>query len=165
MPFPLWSRDPWVWGQLILFLLIGFGLPYAAAQVPTESALADLLEPRSDWRFLGLVVMAAGVAIAAAAVRVMGDNLTPATTPRESGALVTHGIYRHVRHPIYLGVILVLWGLAWILSTWVMGLVAGGVSLVYFDRKAAVEERKLTARFPEFPAYRDRVPRLLPRLR
>jgi protein-S-isoprenylcysteine O-methyltransferase Ste14 len=165
MSLPRWLRDPWVWGQLILFLLVGIGLPFAAARVPTASTLAGLLQPRSDWRFLGLVVMAAGVAIAGAGVRVMGENLTPATTPRESGELVTHGIYRQVRHPIYLGVILVLWGLAWVLSTWIMGLVAAGLSLAFFDRKAAVEERNLSARFAEYPAYRDRVPRLLPRLR
>jgi len=165
MSLPRWSRDPWVWGQLILFVLIGIGLPYAARHVPPDSRLAGLLQPRSAWRYLGLAPMTAGLALMAAGVRAMGRNLTPATMPRRHGELVTHGIYRRVRHPIYLGAILVLWGLAWVLSTWIMGLVVAGASLAYFDRKAAVEERNLAARFAEFPAYRDRVPRLLPRLR
>jgi protein-S-isoprenylcysteine O-methyltransferase Ste14 len=165
MRLPRWSRDPWVWGQLVLVLLIGIGLPFASHRVPPDNWLADLLEPRSDWRYLGLSILGAGLTLMAAGVRALGRNLTPATMPRRSGALVIHGIYRHVRHPIYLGAILLLWGLAWVLSTWVMGLVAAVVSLAYFDRKAAVEERNLAARFAEFPAYRDRVPRLLPRLR
>lgn len=165
MPFPRWLRDPWVWGQLILFLVIGIGLPAAARRVTPDSGLGHLVLPQSPWRHLGLVIIAAGLAIVVAGARAMGENLTPATMPRTRGELVTHGIYRHVRHPIYLGVILVLWGLGWVLSTWIMGLIAAGLSLAYFDRKAAVEERNLAARFPEFPAYRDHVPRLLPRLR
>jgi protein-S-isoprenylcysteine O-methyltransferase Ste14 len=161
MPFPRWLRDPLVWGQLILFLLVTLGLPLSARHAPPGS----LLLPVGSWRYLGLAPLMAGLALVAAGARAMGKNLTPATTPRAEAELVTGGIYRHVQHPIYLGVILFLWGLGWLQSTWLTGLLVAGISLAYFDRKAAVEERNLAARFPEYPAYRDRVPRLLPRPR
>ena len=165
MSFPRWLRDPWVWGQLILFLLVALGLPFAGRHASPDSTPGRLLRPAGSWRFLGLAPVLAGLALVAAGARSMGKNLTPATTPRAEAELVTGGIYRHVRHPIYLGVILVLGGLGWLQSTWLTGLLVAGISLAYFDRKAAAEERNLAARFPEYPAYHDRVPRLLPRLR
>lgn len=165
MSFPGWLRDPWVWGQLILVLLVAVGLPVAVRYAPAGSGPGIVLHPVSSWRYAGLAPVITGLALLAAGAYAMGKNLTPATTPRPEGELVTGGIYRHVRHPIYLGVILVLWGLAWLQSTWLAGLLVGGISLAYFDRKAAAEERKLTARFPGYQAYRDGVPRLLPRLR
>jgi len=158
-------RDPWVWGQLILFLLVTLGLPFAGRRVSPGSGLGRLLRPVGSWRYLGLAPVVAGLALVAAGARSMGKNLTPATTLRAGSELVTSGIYRHVRHPIYLGVIFVLWGFGWMFSTWLAGLLIAGISLGYFDRKAAVEERNLAARFPEYPAYRDGVPSLLPRLR
>lgn len=165
MPLPRWLRDPWVWGQLALFLLVALGLPIAVRQTSAGSALGRLLQPAGSWRYLGLAPVTIGLALVIAGARTMGKSLTPGTTPRVEGELVTGGIYRHLRHPIYLGVILVLWGLSWLQSTWMTGLLVAGISLAYFDRKAAAEERKLAARFPEYQAYRDTVPRLLPRLR
>jgi protein-S-isoprenylcysteine O-methyltransferase Ste14 len=165
MPFPRWLRDPWVWGQLILFLLVAVGLPVAIRHAPAGSVAGRLLHPVSPWRYAGLAPAVIGLTLVVAGARAMGRNLTPATTPRREAELVTGGIYRRVRHPIYLGVILVLWGIAWLQSTGLGGLLVAGISLAYFDRKAAAEERKLTARFPEYQAYRDSVPRLLPRLR
>jgi len=165
MSFPRWLRDPGVWGQLVLFLLVALGLPIAVRQTSARSALGRILRPAGSWRYLGLVLVTIGLALVVAGARSMGENLTPATTPRLQGELVADGTYCHVRHSIYLGVILVLRGLGWLQSTWLTGLRVAGTSLAYFDRKAAAEERKLAARFPEYQSYRDGVPRLLPRLR
>lgn len=164
MAAPRWIRDPWVWGQFALALAVVVGLPLAAGRTTPGTLAGRLLGPGGGWQPMGLVVMLGGVAVAAAGVRTMGRNLTPATRPRRDATLVTHGIYARVRHPIYLGVVLAMWGYAWAVTSALMGLLVAGVALGYFDRKAAVEERHLAARFPDYPAYRNRVPRLLPRL-
>jgi protein-S-isoprenylcysteine O-methyltransferase Ste14 len=92
----------------------------------------------------------------------LGPNLTPATEPLPNGALVVHGAYRFVRHPIYLGVTLLLWAVAWWHTGPEVGFAIGLVALLYFDRKAAVEERWMARRFPGYADYRARVPKILP---
>lgn len=153
-------RDPWVWGQLILVLAVGIGAPLLPRLVSCGELglLLNRIDP--DWiRWLGAPVMAAGVGVAGWGVRSLGPALTPGTEPLAGAPLVTGGAYAHVRHPIYLGVVLFLSGytLAW--SNWTLALALGWVSLGYFEAKARMEERKLADRHPQYAAYARRVPR------
>jgi protein-S-isoprenylcysteine O-methyltransferase Ste14 len=78
--------------------------------------------------------------------------------------LVIHGVYGQVRHPIYAGVILLLIGLG-MLNGNLARIAVGGLSLLFFDRKAALEERWLAERFPAYADYRREVRwRVLPGL-
>jgi len=154
------ARDPWVWGQTALFLLIGLAAPLLPRHVNLGEAdfLLNRIDP--DWiRWLGVAVMTAGAAVVAWGVRSLGRNLTPGTEPLPGAELITTGAYAHVRHPIYAGVVLLLAGytLAW--SNWTLGLVVGGVAFQYFQAKAGAEERWLMERFPAYKAYMRHVPR------
>ena len=73
-------------------------------------------------------------------------------------------MYGRVRHPIYSGVVLssLGWSLAWLSLA---GVAFTALVFLFFDRKAAFEERLLGARFPEYAAYARRVGKLLPRIR
>jgi protein-S-isoprenylcysteine O-methyltransferase Ste14 len=155
-------RDPWVWGQGLLFLAVGT-LPLLRQSLPPDSLGARLLQPAElPWRLLALVPLAPGLLMLVWGAISLGRNLTPATEPLAEGELVEHGAYTLVRHPVYLGVILCLWSLGWWLTSPRIGLVVVVVSYVYFDRKAAVEERRMVARFPGYDAFRRRVPKLIP---
>ena len=154
------ARDPWVWGQTALFLLIGLAAPLLPRHVNLGEAdfLLNRIDP--DWiRWLGVAVMTAGAAVVAWGVRSLGRNLTPGTEPLPGAELITTGAYAHVRHPIYAGVVLLLAGytLAW--SNWTLGLVVGIIALQYFQAKAGVEERWLMERFPAYKTYMRHVPR------
>lgn len=158
-------RDPWVWGQMLLMLAVG-ALPWLAGRVPPDGVAGHLLRPAAPgWRLAAVVALIPGLGMLIWGALSLGPNLTPATEPRTKGTMVERGAYRVVRHPIYLGLSLTLWGLAWGLTTPTMGLIAGIVSFGYFDRKAAVEERWMLARFPAYAAYRTRVRKLIPGLR
>lgn len=154
------ARDPWVWGQLALFLLIGAAAPLLPRHVNLGELdpMLNRLDP-DRIRRLGWLVAAGGIAVAVWGVRSLGRSLTPGTEPLPDAPLVTGGAYAHVRHPIYLGVVLVLTGytLAW--SNWTLALVLGFVSLKYFDAKARVEERWLVARYPAYESYMRHVRR------
>jgi protein-S-isoprenylcysteine O-methyltransferase Ste14 len=148
-------RDPWVWGQVAMVAAVVAVLPAAAARW-------GVLDPAGPSRWLGLALILAGVAIASAGAVTLGPNLTPATEPLPSGQLVTRGIYRVVRHPIYLGVSTLLAGYGMLRGGWWAGVAAFAVALTYFELKARVEERFLVTRTAGYEEYRRRVPRILP---
>ena len=82
----------------------------------------------------------------------------------EVRGLVTHGPYRHVRHPVYLGELGALTGLVLAApSLWNAGALA--VSFAAQGVRMRLEERALAAEFPEYAEYAARTPRLVPRLR
>ena len=154
------ARDRWVWGQLALFLLIGFGAPLLPRHVNLGDA--DFMLNRIDpgWiRALGIGLLLLGAFLFAWGVRSLGGNLTPGTEPLPHGELVTGGAYDRVRHPIYGGLVIALAGytLAW--SNWTLALLFGLAALKYFQAKASVEEDWLVERFPGYKSYQRRVPR------
>ena len=154
------ARDPWVWGQLGLFLLVGLAAPLLPRYVNLGSADALLNRIDPDWiRGLGLALMAAGGLIALWGIRSLGRNLTPGTEPLPGAELITTGAYARVRHPIYAGVVLLLAGYTVAWSNWTLGLAVGFVALHYFQAKATAEERWLVERFPAYSTYMRQVPR------
>ncbi|GAB3977339.1 hypothetical protein GCM10029978_066780 [Actinoallomurus acanthiterrae] len=110
----------------------------------------------------GVLLAAVGVGIVVAASIALGRrSLSPFPKPRPGAALVQHGIFAVVRHPIYTGLTVVVlgWGLVWsslFTVAWAL------VLLVFFDVKARREERWLAEQFPDYAAYQKRVPKLIP---
>jgi protein-S-isoprenylcysteine O-methyltransferase Ste14 len=82
--------------------------------------------------------------------------------PYTALAFRTPGLYRLVRHPLYVGWLTVFWATP---TMTVAHLVFAAVLTVYILVAIVFEERDLTAAFPEYADYRQRVPMLLPRLR
>ena len=109
----------------------------------------------------GAALAAIGLIVLAWAVRELGRSMTPLPEPRKGGELVTSGPFRVVRHPVYLGALLVVVGLSFVYS-W-PALIPSSALAVLWAAKARVEERYLVARFPEYEQYRRRVrSRLVP---
>lgn len=154
------ARDPWVWGQTALMLLVAIAAPLLPRYV--NLGKADFMLNRIDpaWiRWLGGLIMVVGGVKLVQAVQSLGRNITPAIEPLAGAELITTGAYAHSRHPIYGGVVLLLTGytLAW--SNWTLALIVGWIALQYFSAKARAEEKWLVQRFPEYASYRQRVHR------
>ena len=83
-------------------------------------------------------------------------------TPESSSALVSGGVYRFTRNPMYLAMLCVLIGWALVVSN-VAALVMLPLFVAYLNRfQIRPEERALHARFgAEFERYRDSVRRWL----
>ncbi len=134
-------------------------------------AVARLAVPRADWqsvtfhapwaRFLGLAILLAATALTLWARFVLGLMWSAAPAVREGHQLRTSGPYAITRHPIYtglLGSMLLAGGGPW--------MVPFPVALILIEFKIRIEERFMTAEFPdEYPRYRNRVPQLVPGLR
>jgi protein-S-isoprenylcysteine O-methyltransferase Ste14 len=85
-----------------------------------------------------------------------------AAAPSVSDALVEHGLYAYVRHPLYDGVLLELGGAALVRPTWPM-LLSCGLAAGWVIVQAWAEEQDLLQRLPGYKAYIQRVPRFVPR--
>ena len=90
----------------------------------------------------------------------LAENWSPEPEQKASHALVTHGVFRWARHPMYA---VFLWAsIGTLLATlnWVVCL-AYVVATAWQLQRIPEEERILTSLFPEeYPEYRARVPAL-----
>ncbi len=114
----------------------------------------------SERIFIGVILMAAGAGLAIPAVlafRTAGTNVEPW---KPSTALATQGIYNWLRNPMYVGLTLILAGLAILLaSDWMLVMTIVIVPVIHFG-VVMREERYLTAKFGEaYRQYRNKVPR------
>ncbi|MGM0769637.1 MAG: methyltransferase family protein [Pseudomonadota bacterium] len=143
---------------LLLVLVIG-GLMWGVSAVTSPVPLGDTVrQVVTGWLF---VVGALFPVVGVVAFRRARTTVAP-RAPEASSALVTSGIYRYSRNPMYMG--FTFWLLAWAVflgSGWaLLGLVA---FVLYMNRfQIAPEERALRTLFgEEFRAYEQRVRRWL----
>lgn len=113
--------------------------------------------------FGGVLIGLGLVGVAVAALR-LGPALTPTPVPTEGGAMITSGLYRIVRHPIYTGVLMIVVGLV-IRSGSLWTLLVGLVTIWFFNTKAQWEEAQLAERYPDYPTYAAVTPRFFPRFK
>lgn len=118
-------------------------------------------EPGVQWAGLG--AMAAGIALRFVAITELGRLHTPNVAVRADHVLVDRGLYRHLRHPSYLGALIAFAGFGLALGNWRSALIlAAGMPLPYLLR-IREEEAALAAAFGEtYAAYRRRTRRLIP---
>lgn len=112
-------------------------------------------------RLLGLVSMAAGVGLYRWGARALGEALSPFLSPVAGAALVREGPYALVRHPMYLGQMMIVLGAPLLVgarASLVLGVLALGVIARRMDREDAI----LRARLPGYDAYAATTKRLLP---
>ncbi len=95
----------------------------------------------------------------------LGKNLTDTVVTRQQHALVIHGPYRWVRHPLYDSAALLMMAVSVIAANWFL-LLTGGLAFALLVVRTHTEEEKLLARFGEaYRAYMQRTGRFLPRTR
>jgi protein-S-isoprenylcysteine O-methyltransferase Ste14 len=113
-------------------------------------------------RLLGTTIYFVGLAIAVVGRLHLGRNWANLEDYQvlSEQALVTSGIYKYIRHPIYTGDMLLLLGLELALNSW---LVLGVVLVVaVVVKQALAEETLLSAMFPNYEDYRRRTKMFIP---
>jgi protein-S-isoprenylcysteine O-methyltransferase Ste14 len=137
---------------------------YFLASIALMAALAFAL-PIAEidawpWRAAGLVPIAAGVWLDLAADRAFKARGTTVKPFERSSALVTDGVFRITRNPIYLGMTLILVGIAMLIGSLSPFLVCLGFAALIDWRFIRVEERMLAERFGgAWTAYREKTRR------
>jgi protein-S-isoprenylcysteine O-methyltransferase Ste14 len=121
--------------------------------------------PLGALRFVGVVPIAVGVPILLWCFKdfVAKGRGTPAPwdAPRR---LVTRGLYRYVRNPMYVGILLVLIGEAFVWRSAFLIAYAAAIWLVFHLFVTVYEEHELSRRFgADYREYRREVRRWIPR--
>jgi protein-S-isoprenylcysteine O-methyltransferase Ste14 len=115
-------------------------------------------------RWLGVVLFAAGGALRLWPVFVLGHRFSGLVAIQPGHRLVSTGIYRIVRHPSYLGLLVSTlgWGLAFRAG---VGVLLTALLIPPLLARIRAEERLLRSEFgADYDAYCRRTPRLVPRL-
>ncbi len=119
-----------------------------------------------DWSlvsWLGLVVMLLGLGIRVWSMRVLGAYYSRTLRVAETQFIVTQGPYRVVRHPGYLGTILLWVGSGLALANWIAAAVIAILMLGVYRYRIRSEEAMLLTTFGErYRQYRQRTWKLLP---
>jgi len=124
------------------------------AGLPLAVACVGLARPTPATMVGGAALGAIGLAVRGAAAGHLSKNAT----------LTTSGPYAVVRHPLYLGSLMVAAGLLVAADSWLAALLVLAYFAVFYPLAVRSEENKLARRYGSaFEEYADRVARFRPR--
>ncbi len=148
----------WVIAVLALIGLLAAYLPAYTDRMEFWTLGGDRL------RWAGVFLLAAGGALRLWPVFVLGHRFSGLVAIQPGHALVTNGVYRIIRHPSYLGLLVssLGWGLAFRSG---VGVVLAALMIPPLLARIGAEERLLREEFgAEYEAYCARTTRLIPGL-
>lgn len=115
----------------------------------------------------GILIGISGLGIMAVCIKKYFSNLSGLKTlfadeVKTGNSLIITGIHRYVRHPLYSGTFLFIWGL-FIFLPHTSLLISNFIITVYTFIGIRFEEEKLIKEFgPTYDEYRKRVPKIIP---
>jgi protein-S-isoprenylcysteine O-methyltransferase Ste14 len=116
-------------------------------------------------RWIGVVLFAGATVMLWKTHQDLGRNWTPTLGLREEHTLVTEGIFKSIRHPMYSAHL--LWAIAQplILTNWIAGFSFLVAQIPQYLLRIGAEEEMMLEKFgQEYQEYMNRTGRFLPRL-
>ncbi len=140
-------------------IALGVALAIAAQWVPSARVPGSLTLLRS----LALSLMLVGLAMRWVAILTLGRLFTVNVAIHADHSVVETGLYRFVRHPSYVGLLLAFVGLGVFFANWlsILGLLVP-ITLAVLNRVAHEEQALLTSLGPPYAAYCARTKRFIP---
>jgi protein-S-isoprenylcysteine O-methyltransferase Ste14 len=161
----LWSEPgslAWWGGVLVLVALLAAP---AAPLLDLAGAVPVLLHLGRWVRALGLGLMVVGTAVVVSAQLQMGSSWRVGIDETETTDLVTHGLYRYARNPIYTGILVAFAGLALAVPN-VASVIALAFALLGLEASVRLVEEPHLRRLhgARYAHYAREVGRFVPRL-
>ncbi len=111
----------------------------------------------------GLAVIGLGALVRQHCFRMLGRRFTAAVAVEHDQPIIEAGAYRWVRHPSYLGCLLLYVGLGLSLTNWVSLALLGLASFLLFSHRIRVEEEALVQTLGSpYVSYMQRTSRIIP---
>jgi protein-S-isoprenylcysteine O-methyltransferase Ste14 len=115
-------------------------------------------------RYLGVLALLSGIAVRLLALRKLERNFSAYVTLQQEHQLVQSGIYAHIRHPLYLSLLLAAPGVALVFASLLVFPVLL-LTVIFVVRRIRQEEKLLERWFGEaFLRYRSRTWAVIPRI-
>lgn len=156
-----WRYGGLMWIVCIILIAVIFQVP-GVRDLFASYGVSNPAVSNSVLGYIGILLCIAGMALAIWARAYLGRNWNPPMSLTENPKLITSGPYRFVRHPIYSGGLLAIFGTALFLGgLWFFVVLFFVFCFVVFSAKR--EEQLLTKQFPdEYPEYMKRTKTLIP---
>lgn len=140
----------WVWMQAVLFVLI--------VLLPNEEQFE-----LPSWASGGIQVLSVvGFIILFKAVFDLRKSLAISPAPKKNGQLQVHGIYKYIRHPMYVAVWLIF-GSSVLRSGSSLKLALFIALVIFFILKVRNEEKLLKNKYPNYEEYMGKVGGFFPK--
>ncbi|MCZ7560810.1 MAG: DUF1295 domain-containing protein [Burkholderiaceae bacterium] len=152
-PDPAWEKRI-TWGGAAVVWLLVLGLYWIAPVLVVTQRLEA-----APW-----AMGAATLLVVVGVVTMMGSDAQKYYTLKSRRGLITDGFFARVRHPNYLGEMLLYAGFALLAGHWAPWAVLAWVWIGVFAPNVLRKEASMS-RYPEWQAYKARTGYLLPRLR
>ena len=111
---------------------------------------------------VGLALVVIGLTIELVAAGTLRRFYSSTLVIREGHQLITHGVYRFARHPIYLGAFMVCIGVPLCVSS-LYGLLTMSALIPLILNRIRIEERMLTDEFGDaYRTYKEATSKLIP---
>jgi len=136
--------------QLVLFGAYIFDVPALKFEVANEVSVINL----------GLAI--AGLIIIIISILQLSTNLSIFPTPKKDGELVSSGLFKYVRHPIYAGILMTAFFFAFYTNSGYR-LIIFLLLVILFYFKSNYEEKALMNKFPAYRSYRASTGRFFPK--
>lgn len=111
---------------------------------------------------LGIALLVLGIVISFISILQLNTNLSPFPTPVYGSKLIDVGLYKYIRHPIYTGILCIMFGYG-IYEASGYKLLVTLILWILFFFKSRYEEEKLAIRFPKYAEYKKRTGRFFPK--
>lgn len=118
----------------------------------------------SSYKLVGEIIKISGATILLFSFWDLRKSLTALPTPVENGVLQIHGLYRYVRHPMYVGVLTLSLGIC-VANTSILKYVLLAALYVLFSYKSRFEEQLLLVKYPGYKKYMNRTNRFIPKFK
>ena len=114
--------------------------------------------------YLALILAIFGFLVALFSVFNLDRNLTVYPTPKSNSNLITSGLYKYTRHPIYSGIIFFTFGYSIYLGS-VFKLIISLLLFIWFYLKSNYEEKRLMEKYSDYIKYRKITGRFFPKIK
>jgi protein-S-isoprenylcysteine O-methyltransferase Ste14 len=146
--------------RLVWILIV---IAFDGAWLPVIFGFGRLLA-LGDWlTWIGVVIMTSGVVFRRYVISFLGKFFAATVQIRKDHQLIKAGPYRYIRHPSYLGILILALGDGIALANWISLLLCVVLSAIGIIRRIQVEEKEMYHHFGEqYQDYRKSTWRIIP---
>ncbi len=145
---------------LMIFIAVGYTLSFNVAATKTGR-----IYHWNTFFITGAILVIGGLIIRIISILTLKKQFTYTVTKIQNHELIETGLYKNIRHPGYLGQIIIFTGIATSLSNWLSILSMIIPILFGYIYRISVEEKFMTKQIGQkYIVYKNRTKRLIPRI-